>query len=75
MCGRGLGALNLGGGFGGVFLSADPFGATPQCRHANAITGACSCPAGYGQQAYRVLIPQAGSSLGYIGAWIYFCVQ
>jgi hypothetical protein len=75
VCGRGFGAATLGGGFGGVFLNADPFGATPQCRNVNAFTGACTCPVGYGQQAYRVLIPQAGASLGYIGAYIFVCVQ
>lgn len=77
LCGRTPGAANLGGGFGGAYLIADPSSGGTLCRQGNPfVSGApCACPTGFGPALYRVLIPQAAVSPGFVSGHLVLCVQ
>jgi hypothetical protein len=58
--------------FGGAFQVDDGVAGGVGCRAANPLTGACTCPAGYGAAGLRV---QVDSSRGFIGSAIFQCVR
>jgi hypothetical protein len=58
--------------FGGAFQVDDSVPGGVGCRAANPLTGACTCPSGYGAAGLRV---QVDSSRGFIGSAIFQCVR